>query len=68
MILAGIAIHQIPVSLSLAAIFRESKFQRKIQITIMALFAIAAPIGYMLSDIILTNISIEFTGLATAFA
>lgn len=60
-ILAGIAIHQIPVSLSLAAIFRESKFQKKIQILIMGLFAIAAPIGYILSDSILTNVSVEFT-------
>lgn len=67
-ILAGIAIHQIPVSLSLAAIFRESKFQKKIQILIMGLFAIAAPIGYILSDSILTNVSVEFTWLATAFA
>ncbi len=31
-VLAGVAIHQIPVSLSLAAIFRESKFQKHIQI------------------------------------
>ena len=30
-VLASVAIHQIPVSLSLAAIFRESKFTRKTQ-------------------------------------
>lgn len=34
----------------------------------MSLFAIAAPIGYILSDSILTNVSVEFTGMATAFA
>jgi zinc transporter ZupT len=34
----------------------------------MGLFAIAAPIGYILSDSILTNVSVEFTWLATAFA
>lgn len=67
-ILAGIAIHQIPVSLSLAAIFRESKFTKKIQICLLVIFALAAPIGYILSDIILNNTSPIFTGLATAFA
>ena len=67
-ILAGIAIHQVPVSLSLAAIFRESKFRKKIQILFLVLFALAAPIGYIISDLILTNISSISTGLATAFA
>lgn len=67
-ILAGIAIHQVPVSLSLAAIFRESKFHKKIQILFLVMFAIAAPIGFIISDMVLTDISIIFTGLATAFA
>ncbi len=67
-ILVGIAIHQIPVSLSLAAIFRESKFTKKMQIIYLSIFALAAPIGYIISDLILSNISIWFTGLATAFA
>lgn len=67
-ILAGIAIHQIPVSLSLAAIFRESKFHKKMQILFLSTFAIAAPIGFLLSDILLTNLSDVFTGIATAFA
>ena len=57
-ILAGIAIHQIPVSLSLAAIFRESKFNKKMQIFFLAIFALAAPIGYIVSDLILSNVSI----------
>ncbi len=67
-ILAGVAIHQIPVSLSLAAIFRESKFEKHIQIALLTLFACAAPIGFAISDLILSNISDIFTGLATAFA
>ena len=66
--LVGVAIHQIPVSLSLAAIFRESKFRNNIQIIFVALFALAAPIGFILSDIILNNVSGIFTGIITAFA
>lgn len=67
-ILAGVAVHQIPVSLSLAAIFRESKFQKKIQVLFLIFFAVAAPIGFILADYILSNVSEIFTGLATAFA
>ncbi|MBX9809886.1 ZIP family metal transporter [Candidatus Gracilibacteria bacterium] len=66
--LVGVAIHQIPVSLSLAAIFRESKFKRNMQIIFVALFALAAPIGFILSDVILSHLSPIFTGLITAFA
>lgn len=64
----SVALHQIPVSLSLAAIFRESKFQKRIQILFLSLFALAAPIGFLISDFILTNISEVFTGVAMAFA
>lgn len=67
-ILAGVAIHQIPVSLSLAAIFRESKFRKNTQIIFLVLFAFAAAIGFTISDIILSSVSPVFTGLATAFA
>ena len=67
-ILAGVAIHQIPVSLSLAAIFRESKFRKNTQLIFLSLFALAAPIGFILSDMILSNVSGIFTGLVTAFA
>lgn len=49
-ILFGVAIHQIPVSLSLAAIFRESKLKRYTQIIFLIAFAIAAPLGYIISD------------------
>jgi zinc transporter ZupT len=67
-ILFGVAVHQIPVSLSLAALMRESKLTRNIQILLVALFAIAAPLGYFLSDIILSNVSEGIVGLAAAFA
>ncbi len=67
-VLAGVALHQIPVSLSLAAIFRESKFKKNMQFIYLSLFAMAAPLGFVISDIILSNVSISFTGLATAFA
>ena len=67
-ILFGVGIHQIPVSLSLAAIFRESKLQKSTQITLLGLFALAAPIGYLLSDIVLSSVNETITGLAAAFA
>lgn len=67
-ILFWVAIHQIPVSLSLAAIFQESKFQKKTQILALILFAMAAPIGFYISDIFLSHTSGIFTALITAFA
>ncbi len=67
-VLTSVALHQIPVSLSLAAIFRESKFRKNIQITLLSFFALAAPIGFLISDIILQNVSEVYTGLAMAFA
>lgn len=67
-VLAGVAIHQIPVSLSLAAIFRESKFRKNIQILFLTLFAFAAAIGFFISNLLLSEVSPVFTGLATAFA
>lgn len=67
-ILFGVAIHQIPVSLSLAALMRASKFRINIQILLIALFAFAAPIGYLLSDLVLSGVSEMIVGLAAAFA
>lgn len=67
-VLFGVAIHQIPVSLSLAAILRESRLTRVTQITFLVLFAFAAPLGYILSDIVLSNVTEVTTGLAAAFA
>lgn len=68
LVLLSVAIHQIPVSLSLAAIFRESKFKKKIQVLFLVLFAFAASIGYLISDSILHHVSWAMTGIATAFA
>lgn len=67
-VLFGVAIHQIPVSLSLAALLRESKLIRKKQILLVILFAFSAPLGYFLSDLVLSNVSEIFVGLAAAFA
>jgi zinc transporter ZupT len=67
-VLLGVAIHQIPVSLSLAAILRESKLTKNIQITLLVLFALAAPLGYLLSDLVLSGVDAHITGLAAAFA
>jgi zinc transporter ZupT len=67
-ILFGVAIHQIPVSLSLAAIFRESKFKRLTQIVFLIVFAFAAPLGYIISDFLLGGVDEMMVGLAAAFA
>jgi len=67
-LLFSVAIHQIPVSLSLAAIFWESKFKKNLQIIFLLLFALAAPIGFYLSDFILLRTSETFAILSTAFA
>lgn len=56
-VLFGVAIHQIPVSLSLAALMRESRFTRRIQIVMVSVFALSAALGYLLSDIVLSNVS-----------
>ena len=47
---------------------RESKLQRNIQIFLVILFAFAAPLGYLLSDIMLSNVDEITVGLAAAFA
>jgi zinc transporter ZupT len=67
-ILFGVAIHQIPVSLSLAAIFRESKFREHTQIIFLVVFALAAPIGYIISDILLGSVDEIVVGITAAFA
>lgn len=48
-ILTGVAIHQIPVSLSLASLLKQSEFRARNQILLLLIFAMAAPIGYLLS-------------------
>jgi zinc transporter ZupT len=67
-ILIWVAVHQIPVSLSLAALFRESKFRKHTQILFLSIFAIAAALWFVLSDIILSGSGWIFTGPLTAFA
>lgn len=67
-VLIGVAIHQIPVSLSLAALFRESKFKKQTQLSLLLAFAVAAPLGFFLSDLFLSHSSEMITALATAFA
>ena len=67
-ILFGVWVHQIPVSLSLAALMRESKLEKKIQILWVLFFALAAPLGYLISDRMLSSVSEVTVGLAAAFA
>ncbi|MCB9806636.1 ZIP family metal transporter [Candidatus Peribacteria bacterium] len=67
-ILAGVAIHQIPVSLSVASMLRESQFSKNIQIALIIIFAGAAPLGFLLTGNLVEHISTSFVSLATAFA
>jgi zinc and cadmium transporter len=67
-IFAGVAIHQIPVSLSLASLFKQSHFKKTTQILFMLVFAASAPLGYILSDLFLPAENIAFVSLLTAFA
>lgn len=66
--LFGVAIHQIPVSLSLAAILRESKISKQVQIILLVLFAVASPIGFLASGFVLENVDTNIIGLAAALA
>lgn len=43
-IFVGVAIHQIPVSLSIASLLKQSNFQQKTQIVFMLIFAASAPL------------------------
>ena len=67
-VLFGVALHQIPVSLSLGALFLESRFQRKTQILFLSLFSVSAGVGFLLGDILLSNVGSTFTGIVAAFA
>ncbi len=67
-VLFGVAIHQIPVSLSLAAIFRESNLSKNTQILLMTIFVCAAAFGYTTSDVFLQNETREIAGMVAAFA
>ncbi len=67
-ILTGVAIHQIPVSLSLASLLKQSHFQIKNQVIFLLVFALAAPLGYLLSDVLIPSQNVLFVSLLTAFA
>jgi zinc transporter ZupT len=67
-VLAGVAIHQIPVSLALASLLRESELPQKKQIILISIFALMAPMWYLLSDLILESVNETTVGLAAAFA
>lgn len=67
-IIIGVAIHQIPASLSLSAIFKKSKISKKLQIFMLILFAFAVVIGYLISDIFLKNVPENINTLAVAIA
>ncbi len=64
----AVALHQIPVSLSLAAIFRESKFSKHIQLILLWLFAISSSIGFLISDVIFMFMSENIIPVIAAFA
>lgn len=67
-ILTGVAIHQIPVSLSLASLLKKSHFHQKNQILLLIIFALAAPLGYTLSALFVPVQNIMTISLLTAFA
>jgi zinc transporter ZupT len=67
-IFASIAIHQIPVSLSIGSMLRTSHLHRKTQLILVLLFGIAAPLWYIISDVFIRHISTNSIGLATALA
>ncbi len=67
-VLFGIMVHQLPVSLGLAWILRQSHLKLQIQIILMVLFWFAALIGYLFSLSIFQGLSHEYTLLAWAFA
>lgn len=67
-ILIGVAIHQVPVSLSLASLLKQSHFSIKTQVLMMILFAFSAPVGYLLSNSLIPSHNILFVSLLTAFA
>lgn len=67
-VLIGVAVHQIPVSLSLAAIMKESNIRYSTQLILLGVFALAAPIGYILSSLVLDWVSETVVWLAAALA
>ena len=67
-VLLGVAVHQIPVSLSLGAILQKSSLKKNLQILLMIVFASTIILGYFLADLILPIIGSEGALYATALA
>jgi zinc transporter ZupT len=67
-ILSGVAIHQIPVSLSVASMMRDSHFQKKTQVILIILFWLAASIGFIISAPIIGHLSPTLVALSSALA
>lgn len=67
-ILSWVAIHQIPVSLSVASMLRESLFTRKTQMMLLVLFWLAASLWFIVSEPFLTHLSPSLVALASALA
>jgi zinc and cadmium transporter len=55
-VFVGVVIHQIPVSLALASLLRESALGQQKQIFLILLFALMAPLGFLASDLVLRNV------------
>jgi zinc transporter ZupT len=63
-----VVIHQIPVSLSLASLLRQSLFTPRGQSIFLVLFALAAPIGFILSNVIFSSLSASVITGVLAFS
>lgn len=67
-VLAGIAIHQIPVSASLYALLEHTEFSARLKRVLFSVFALSAPLGALLPFIGLGELSEASTALVLAFA
>ncbi len=67
-ILSGVALHQIPVSLSVASMMRDSLFHKKTQVILIILFWFAASIGFVISGPIIGHLSPTLVALSSALA
>lgn len=68
-ILAWVAIHQIPVSFSISSLLKHSNFTKKIQTFMMIIFAASAPLWFIMSFLFLSWVWSEFyTSLFLAFS
>lgn len=68
LILIGVSLHQIPVSLSLGALLRQSDFSTSKQVLALLAFALAAPLGIGLSKPLIASSTYALAPLLTALA